>query len=83
MTSNTTGNPIVDDLVTQLRQRRRDLGIGQRTLAELTGISHAHISRIEGGHVTPLLSTLTRITEALDAKLQCQIIPNQHPEGSH
>jgi predicted transcriptional regulator len=69
-----TGNPTVDDLITQLRQRRHDLGITQRHLAELTGISHAYISRIESGYIVCTIQTLSRIAQALGSRLECQII---------
>jgi transcriptional regulator with XRE-family HTH domain len=53
----------------QLRAARALLGIDQRTLASMSGVSLPTIQRMEGsqGHVRGTVTTLTRIVEALDA----------------
>lgn len=53
----------------QLRAARALLGIDQRTLASMSGVSLPTIQRMEGsqGHVRGTVSTLTRIVAALDA----------------
>lgn len=53
----------------QLRAARALLGIDQRTLASMSGVSLPTIQRMEAsqGHVRGTVSTLTRIVEALDA----------------
>ncbi len=50
-----------------LRERRTDLGLTQRELAERAEVSQPLIARIEGGDVDPRLSTLRRIVESLEA----------------
>lgn len=50
-----------------LRERRTDLDLTQRELADRAEVSQPLIARIEGGDVDPRLSTLRRIVEALDA----------------
>jgi predicted transcriptional regulator len=52
----------------QLRAARALLGIDQRTLATMSGVSLPTIQRMEGsqGHVRGTVTTLTRIVEALD-----------------
>lgn len=54
---------------TQLRAARALLGIDQRTLATLSGVSLPTIQRMEASkdeHVRGAVSTLTRIVAALD-----------------
>ncbi len=54
----------------QLRAARALLGIDQRTLASMSGVSLPTIQRMEAsqGHVRGTVSTLTRIVTALDAE---------------
>lgn len=49
----------------QLKKFRTNAGLTQRKLAELIGISQAHIARIENGTVDPRLSTINKILQAL------------------
>lgn len=54
----------------QLRAARALLGIDQRRLAEMSGVSLPTIQRMEASkehHVRGVVSTLTKIVEALDA----------------
>ena len=53
----------------QLRAARALLGIDQRTLAKLTGVSLATIQRMEAsnGNVRGVVGSLTKIVESLDA----------------
>ena len=52
----------------QLRAARALLGIDQRRLAELAGVSLPTIQRMEasGGNVRGVVDTLTKVVEALD-----------------
>lgn len=52
----------------QMRAARAMLGIDQRTLAELAGVSVPTIQRMEASHgtVRGVIESLTRIIEALD-----------------
>jgi transcriptional regulator with XRE-family HTH domain len=53
----------------QLRAARALLGIDQRRLAELSGVSLPTIQRMEAseGRVRGVVETLTKVVEALDA----------------
>ena len=53
----------------QLRAARALLGIDQKTLAEMAGVSVPTIQRMEAsaGNVRGVVETLTRVVEALDA----------------
>jgi len=48
-----------------LKKLRVEAGLTQRKLAELVGVSQAHIAKIEGERVDPRLSTVNRILRVL------------------
>jgi len=48
-----------------LKRLRVSAGLTQRQLAKLTGISQAHIAKIESGKVDPRLSTVNKILRVL------------------
>ena len=50
---------------TMLKRLRIEAGLTQKRLAELVGISQAHIAKIEQGKVDPRLSTVNRILQVL------------------
>jgi len=52
----------------QMRAARALLGIDQRTLAEMAGVSLPTIQRMEssGGNVRGIVNSLTRVVEALN-----------------
>jgi predicted transcriptional regulator len=56
-------------IAAQMRAARAMLGIDQRTLAELAGVSLPTVQRMEAsnGTVRGVVETLTRVVEALDA----------------
>ena len=64
----------------QLRAARALLGVDQRTLAGMSGVSLPTIQRMEAskGHVRGSITTLTKIVEALDAA-GVELIGNEQP----
>ena len=58
--------------VARLRMLR---GLTQAQLAEMVGTRQPSIARLENGSSTPSLSFLTRIADALDAKIEFKLIP--------
>jgi len=64
----------------QMRAARALLGIDQRTLAQMAGVSLPTIQRMEAsrGNVRGTVETLTKIVEALDAA-GIELIGNEQP----
>jgi predicted transcriptional regulator len=48
-----------------IKKLRVEMGLTQKRLAELAGVSQAHIAKIEQGKVDPRLSTVNRILQVL------------------
>lgn len=62
-------------------ERRHDLKLSQRDLADLCGIQHSSVARIESGKSTPNLSTLLKIFSKLGLNLVAQPITRPaHPD---
>jgi len=49
----------------KLRKLRTEAGLTQKRLAELVGVSQAHVAKIERGNVDPRLSTINKILNVL------------------
>jgi len=64
----------------QLRAARALLGLDQRRLAEIAGVSLPTIQRMEAsqGNVRGVVATLTKIVEALDVA-GVELIGNEQP----
>ena len=58
--------------IARLRIRR---GLTQAQLAEMVGTRQPSIARLENGNSTPSLSFLRRIADALDARIELRLIP--------
>ena len=57
-----------------LMDARRESGLTQKQLSELTGIAHADISRLERGEGNPSLHTLQRLAKGLGRQIQIDFI---------
>ena len=55
--------------------RRQELGLSQRQLAELVGTTQSAIARLERGGRPPRIDTLLRIADALDCDLSVELRP--------
>jgi DNA-binding XRE family transcriptional regulator len=58
-----------------LRAARRRAGLTMDSLAEMSGVSQPHLSQMENGRVSPSISTLYRLANALGVSPQ-QLLPN-------
>lgn len=61
----------------RVTERRVEMGMSQRELAELVGTTQSAIARLERGGRPPRIDTLLRIAEALDCDLSVELIPNK------
>jgi transcriptional regulator with XRE-family HTH domain len=55
--------------------RRQELGLSQRELAELVGTTQSAIARLERGGRPPRIDTLLRIADALECDLTVELNP--------
>lgn len=55
---------------TKLRELRESKGLSLRQLAELTGFAHQNIYKIEQGRYSVGIDVLSKICDALDAKVE-------------
>ena len=59
----------------RLAERRLELGLSQKALADRTGLQQADISRIEGGAGNPTFDKLSAIAAGLKGKLEFRAEP--------
>lgn len=62
----------VSAIVGAMIEQRHSLDLSQRDLAELCGIPHSSVARIESGKTTPNLSTLLKIFHQLGLSVTVQ-----------
>lgn len=64
-----TPDTLTRELGSNIATRRRQLGLTQEQLAEMTGISHQSLSRIEHGRIAPKMDRLPDFAMSL----QCAV----------
>lgn len=57
---------IKSTLANRVRDRRKELGLSQEAMADMTGIDRTYASQIERALANPSLEVLVRIGNALD-----------------
>lgn len=62
-------------LGTLIAARRKSIGLTQAELAETVGIEQESMSRIETGMITPSLSRLLSLADALDCSIEALLRP--------
>jgi ribosome-binding protein aMBF1 (putative translation factor) len=70
-------------IAAHIRERRYELGLTQKEVAERAGTSHSFISKVEGGDHIPTIPVLKRILAVLDEELLIGIerqVPDEEPE---
>ena len=68
----------LSQIVGTMIEQRHQLNLTQRELAELCGIPHSSVARIESGKTTPNLSTLLKIFHKLGISLTATPINAKH-----
>jgi ribosome-binding protein aMBF1 (putative translation factor) len=70
-------------IAAHIRERRYELDLTQKEVAERAGTSHSFISKVEGGDHMPTIVVLKRILAVLDEELLIGIesrVPGEEPE---
>jgi len=67
----------LDELLEQLVERRRSLGLSQTEVAARMGTSQSALARLESGQSDTRMSTLTRYAAALDTQLGFALRPKE------
>jgi len=60
----------------QIARLRIQRGLTQAQLAEMIGTRQPSIARLENGNSIPSLSFLKRIADALDARIELRLVPD-------
>ena len=61
-------------IIRAMMDARKEMGLTQKQLSELTGIAQADISKIENGNANPSLKTLQRLAAAMDKKVKISFV---------
>ncbi len=69
------------ELATEIKTRRKQLGIDQATLAELSDTSIPTLSRLETGSANPTLGVLNRVLDVLGLELKVCVKPMRSSEA--
>lgn len=67
------------DLVVEIINRRNELGLSQKELADKADTHQSRISKIESAELDVRLSTLINIAEALETELIISLLPIEEP----
>lgn len=70
-------------IAAHIRERRYELDLTQKEVAERAGTSHSFISKVEGGNHIPTIPVLKGILAVLDEELLIGVerqIPDEEPE---
>ncbi len=66
MSNETTHNDITALVGSKIKSIRKKKKMSSEELANQSGLSIGYISRVENGHQSPTLSTLSKLADALD-----------------
>jgi transcriptional regulator with XRE-family HTH domain len=62
---------------TRLKRLRRERGLTQAQLAELTGSTAPYVSQVERGYANPTLDVMAKLAEAVGAKVWDLLKPDE------
>ena len=61
-------------IINAIIDARKEMGLTQKQLSELTGITQADISKLENGNVNPSLKTLQRLAAAMGKTVKISFV---------
>ena len=67
-------NKIKDQIIDQYIAIRREKGLSQEKIANLTGIARTNIIRIEAKRNVPTIEVLTKLAEAIGMELEIRFV---------
>ena len=62
-------------IINAIIDARKEMGLTQKQLSELTGITQADISKLENGNANPSLRTLQRLAAGMGMQVKIEFIP--------
>ncbi|MCL2287097.1 MAG: helix-turn-helix domain-containing protein [Firmicutes bacterium] len=68
-------------IIQALIDARKNAGLTQKQLSEITGINQGDISRLENGEANPSLKTLKRLAAATNTTLRIEFRPLEEKSG--
>ena len=64
-------------VIEAILKARKESGLTQKQLSDITGITQADISRLESGTANPSLRTLKRLAAGMGMALKLEFVPTQ------
>lgn len=61
-------------IINAIIDARKEMGLTQKQLSELTGITQADISKLENGNANPSLKTLQRLAAAMGKTIKISFV---------
>ena len=61
-------------IINAIVDARKEMGLTQKQLSELTGITQADISKLENGNANPSIKTLQRLAAAMGKKVKISFV---------
>lgn len=61
------------DYATIIKRRRKEIGITQEQLADVSGVSLSYLKMVESGKANPTITVLTTLLDCLGFKLVAQL----------
>lgn len=72
---------LLADIVSQMIEKRQEIGLSQRDLAERCGIKQSAIARLEAMRTVPQIDTLAKLLKPLGLKLA--VVPDDELAHQH
>lgn len=70
-------NRVKEQIINQYITIRKEKGLSQEKVAELSGIARTNIIRIEAKRNIPTIEILTKLAEAIDMELEVRFVKKQ------